>query len=139
MHPADRDGYRSAVGDALRARDCFSVDFRIVLADGRTKHLHKIGHPILDEAGDVVEWVGTLVDITERKTAEEERDRVRRLENEREAAIVNERTRLAGEIHDTLAQGLAMIVMQLADAEAKLGPEWSRAEKPLAMVRELAV
>jgi signal transduction histidine kinase len=139
MHPADRDGYCSAVGDALRARNGFAVDFRIVLANGTTKHLHKIGHPILDEAGGIVEWVGTLVDVTERKSAEEEREQVRRLENEREAAIASERTRLAGEIHDTLAQALAMIVMQLADAEAKLGSAWSRAEKPLSMVRELAV
>jgi len=139
MHPEDRDGYSAAVDEALRARNNFSVDFRIVLANGTTKHLHKIGHPILDEAGGVVEWVGTLVDVTERKAAEEERERVRRLEDEREAAIVAERTRLAGEIHDTLAQALAMIVMQLADAEAKLGSEWSRAEKPLSMVRELAV
>jgi PAS domain S-box-containing protein len=139
MHPADRERYCSAVGDALRARSGFVVDFRIGLANGATKHLHKIGHPILDEAAGVVEWVGTLVDVTERKTAEEERERVRRLENEREAAIASERTRLAGEIHDTLAQALAMIVMQLADAEAKLGPEWSRAEKPLSLVRDLAV
>jgi PAS domain S-box-containing protein len=78
-------------------------------------------------------------DITERKRAEQEREHIRRLEHEREAAIVSERARLAGEIHDTLAQGLAMIVMQLADAEAKLGPLWSRAEKPLNTVRELAV
>jgi signal transduction histidine kinase len=42
-------------------------------------------------------------------------------------------------MHDTLAQGLAMIVMQLADAEAKLGSAWAQAEKPLGMVRELAV
>jgi len=139
IHPADRDGFQSAVGEALRSGSDFLVDFRIVLADGTTKYLQKVGHPILDDAGDVVELVGTLVDVTERKTAEEERDRVRRLENEREAAIVSERTRLAGEIHDTLAQGLAMIVMQLADAEAKLGPEWARAEKPLSLVRDLAV
>jgi PAS domain S-box-containing protein len=78
-------------------------------------------------------------DITERKRAEEERERARRLELEQQSAIAAERTRLAGEIHDTLAQGLAMIVMQLADAEAKLGPAWARAEKPLGLVRELAV
>jgi len=78
-------------------------------------------------------------DITERKRAEEERERARRLEQEQQSAIAAERTRLAGEIHDTLAQGLAMIVMQLADAEAKLGPAWARAEKPLGIVRELAV
>jgi PAS domain S-box-containing protein len=78
-------------------------------------------------------------DITERKRAEEEHERARRLEQEQQSAIAAERTRLAGEIHDTLAQGLAMIVMQLADAEAKLGPSWARAEKPLGLVRELAV
>jgi PAS domain S-box-containing protein len=78
-------------------------------------------------------------DITERKRAEEERERMRILEAERESAIANERNRLAGEIHDTLAQGLATIVMQLADAEARLGPSWLQAEKPLNAVRELAV
>ncbi|HTY06873.1 MAG TPA: PAS domain S-box protein [Gemmatimonadales bacterium] len=78
-------------------------------------------------------------DITERKRVEAERERVRQLEEERESAIAAERSRLAGEIHDTLAQGLAMIVMQLADAETKLGAAWALAEKPLSMVRELAV
>jgi PAS domain S-box-containing protein len=92
------------------------------------------------------EIVAFVLDLTARKRAEEALKRTetylaeaQRLEHEREAAIVSERTRLAGEIHDTLAQALAMIVMQLADAEAKLGSEWSRAEKPLSMVRELAV
>lgn len=92
------------------------------------------------------EIVAFVLDLTARKRAEAALKRsetylaeAHRLESEREAAIASERTRLAGEIHDTLAQALAMIVMQLADAEAKLGPEWSRAEKPLSMVRELAV
>jgi PAS domain S-box-containing protein len=89
---------------------------------------------VIDESrGNIVAFV---IDLTARKQAEVA---LKRSENEREAAIASERTRLAGEIHDTLAQALAMIVMQLADAEAKLGPEWSRAEKPLSMVRELAV
>jgi PAS domain S-box-containing protein len=78
-------------------------------------------------------------DITEHKRAEEERERTRRLEQEQQSAIAAERARLAGEIHDTLAQGLAMTVMQLADAEAKLGPAWALAAKPLGLVRELAV
>jgi PAS domain S-box-containing protein len=139
VHPDDREEYSRVAGDAVRARRDFAVEFRIVLPNGSIKHLQNIGHPVFDAAGELAEWVGTIVDITERKNAEEERIRVRRLESERETAIANERSRLAGEIHDTLAQGLAMIVMQLADAEAKLGPAWSRAEKPLSMVRELAV
>lgn len=58
---------------------------------------------------------------------------------EKSPPLLRCRSRLAGDIHDTLAQGLAMIVMQLADAEAKLGPAWAQAEKPLGLVRELAV
>ncbi|GAA3520879.1 sensor histidine kinase [Actinocatenispora rupis] len=46
----------------------------------------------------------------------------------REAGVVEERQRLAGEIHDTLAQGLAGIVTQLEAAEHSSGQpgEWSR-------------
>src|SRR5208337_1827413 len=42
-----------------------------VLPDGTVKHLHGIGHPVLNANGEVVEVVGTTADITERKRAEE--------------------------------------------------------------------
>ena len=58
---------------------------------------------------------------------------------ERSAAVADERRALAREVHDTIAQGLALIVMQLADAEAKLGPAWADAGKSLDIVRDLAV
>jgi PAS domain S-box-containing protein len=83
--------------------------------------------------------LGLARDITDRKRAEQQRERMLVLESERESAVANERNRLAGEIHDTLAQGLATIVMQLADAEARLGAMWLYAEKPLNTVRELAI
>ena len=46
-------------------------DYRIVLADGTVKHILDIGHPVFNVAGDIVEFVGTTVDVTERKRAEE--------------------------------------------------------------------
>ena len=114
--------------------------------DFETTHRRKDGTTFPVEVRTCPFWEGDqrfalslARDITERRRAEEERDRMRQMELEHESAIAAERARLAGEIHDTLAQGLAMIVMQLADAEAKLGGEWSRAEKPLNTVRELAV
>jgi signal transduction histidine kinase len=55
------------------------------------------------------------------------------------AAIAEERNRLARDIHDTLAQALALIVMQLQRAESKLGPAWACAREPLETVRQLAV
>jgi formate hydrogenlyase transcriptional activator len=47
------------------------VEYRIVLPDGAIKHVHTVGHPVLNDAGDVVEFFGTTMDITERKNAEE--------------------------------------------------------------------
>jgi len=47
----------------------FQVDYRIVLPDGTIKHLHTIGHPILNESGDLAEFVGTAMDVTASKAA----------------------------------------------------------------------
>jgi len=42
-----------------------------VLPDGTIKHLHSIAHPVMDDSGEIAEVVGTVVDVTERKRAEE--------------------------------------------------------------------
>jgi signal transduction histidine kinase len=59
-------------------------------------------------------------------------------ESVKSAAIAEERNRLARDIHDTLAQALALIVMQLQRAESKLGTAWESARAPLETVRQLA-
>jgi len=137
-HPDDVELLKNALERAALGESHFDWQHRLLMPDGSTRHLHDLAHCVTDEAGNA-EVVGAIMDVTEQKTAEEERERARRLESERETAVTAERARLAGEIHDSLAQALAMIVMQLADAEAKLGSAWSQADKPLSIVRELAV
>jgi signal transduction histidine kinase len=60
-------------------------------------------------------------------------------DEDRTAAVAEERNRMAREIHDTLAQSLALIVMQLQRAESKLGSAWESAREPLENVRQMAV
>jgi signal transduction histidine kinase len=60
-------------------------------------------------------------------------------ESVKATAVAEERNRLARDIHDTLAQALALIVMQLQRAESRLGPAWASAREPLETVRQLAV
>src|SRR6201993_1848355 len=71
MHPEDRDRFIERIDKAYREKADFAQDFRIVLTDGTVKHIHGIGHPVLDETGNIIEYVGTDVDVTERKRAEE--------------------------------------------------------------------
>jgi PAS domain S-box-containing protein len=71
IHPEDWDSVRGDFEKLLREKVDTSSEFRIVLPSGTVKHVQTIRHPVLNEAGDVVEVVGTTIDITERKCAEE--------------------------------------------------------------------
>jgi PAS domain S-box-containing protein len=69
MHPNDRPEVEQAYAAALLRKTDFEADFRIVLPDGTIKNIRSIGHPILDERGDVVEFVGASIDVTEHHRA----------------------------------------------------------------------
>ena len=53
------------------ARRDYSSEFRIVLPDGTVKHLEAINHHLFSADGELVQVVGTNVDVTERKRAEQ--------------------------------------------------------------------
>src|ERR1700691_2227110 len=71
IHPEDRDRTRENRQKQFRERRELVDDYRVVLPDGAVRDLHMIGHPILDENGQLVEYVGTTMDITDRKRAQE--------------------------------------------------------------------
>jgi len=100
IHPEDRDREIEYAERAARAGTDFAQEFRIVLPDGTVKHLHAVGHPVFSEGGEVIEVVGTHVDVTERKRIEEERERLRQLEAD--LAHMNRMTML-GELASSLA------------------------------------
>jgi PAS domain S-box-containing protein len=69
IHPEDRPFVEDAIAWAIREKTDYDVEHRAVLLDGSLKYLQALGHPVLNEAGDVVEYVGTVADITEHKRA----------------------------------------------------------------------
>jgi PAS domain S-box-containing protein len=71
VHPEDRNRFNEQVDKALHAKADLVQDYRIMLPDGTVKHIHAIGHMVLDESGNIIEGVGTDMDVTERKQAEE--------------------------------------------------------------------
>jgi PAS domain S-box-containing protein len=72
IHPEDRPRFESEVNAAVAERRNGELDYRIVLPDASVKYVHAIGKPIFDKSGDILEFVGTTLDITERKRAEQE-------------------------------------------------------------------
>ncbi len=103
IHPEDRDKVLGYVEKAFQERREYVGEFRIVLPDGTVRHIHVVGHPVFNASGEPVEFVGTHVDVTERKRAEQERERLRQLEAD--LAHVN-RVSMLGELSASLAHEL---------------------------------
>ena len=78
LHPEDRFVVDACIQGALRDRQPFECEHRIVRPTGEIRHLHVRGRVVLDAQGEVIRIVGTSQDITPRKVAEE-----RSLRNER--------------------------------------------------------
>jgi C4-dicarboxylate-specific signal transduction histidine kinase len=72
-HPQEQDRIRQTLDRAAHEKSGLDFERRLLLPDGRTKNIHVVGHPVFDESGDFVEHVGTVMDVTERRRAEEER------------------------------------------------------------------
>jgi hypothetical protein len=100
IHPEDRAPAMQGFENPSRSAIDFDAYFRIVHPDGTTKYVYGTGHPIFNSSGDLVEFFGTVMDITERKRAEEERERLRQAQAD--LARVNRVTTM-GELTASLA------------------------------------
>jgi PAS domain S-box-containing protein len=79
-HPDDRMRLRQIIDRASSQRSDFDAEHRVLMADGSVKHVRAVAHPSTSEDPENFEFVGAVMDITERKRAEEERERLRQLE-----------------------------------------------------------
>jgi PAS domain S-box-containing protein len=99
-HPDDWGKVYEEALQAWRQKRDYGSEFRIVLPDGTVKYLDATSHPVFSVDGELVEVVGTHVDITERKRAEAEHERLRQLESD--LAHMN-RVGMMGELAASLA------------------------------------
>jgi PAS domain S-box-containing protein len=70
IHPGDRRLYVEMAAKAASENADWDFDYRIVIPDGSIKHIHAVAHPVLNGSGDLVEYIGTIMDVTERRMAE---------------------------------------------------------------------
>jgi PAS domain S-box-containing protein len=141
IHPEDRERVRLASDTTFRTKVNHDVEFRIGKPDGTVKHIHSIGQPVLGPSGQLVQVLGTMVDVTERKRAEEARDRLRQLEAD--LAHIS-RVSTMGELTASLAHEIKQpIGAAVTNAEAcvrlidRHEPDWAEArEAALEMIKD---
>jgi PAS domain S-box-containing protein len=126
IHPEDRARLLETFQRASRAGSDVDVHYRIVLPDGTTKYVEAVGHPIHSASGETGEFVGFLMDVTERRRAEEERERLRQAQAD--LAYIN-RISTMGELAASLAHEIRQpISAALTDAKTCL--RWLSRDQP---------
>ena len=113
-HPNDREFAAQTITAAFREQRSYELRVRIVRPDGAIRYVHCLGRPVFNEAGELVEYIGILMDVTARKRVARKLRRGReQAAQARFAAMLDERTRIARELHDTLLQGFTGVGLNL--------------------------
>jgi PAS domain S-box-containing protein len=118
IHPGDQLAENRAFDTAIQERSPYECEFRIVRPDGTITYVISRGHPILSDTGELTEYVGTIMDITERKEAEAARLELRR---RLVGAQEEERRRIAREMHDQFGQQLSALALKLSALKREPG------------------
>ncbi|MEG4249243.1 PAS domain S-box protein [Microcoleus sp. AT3-A2] len=70
IHPDDRERTVQVWMEAVQTRSLFEMEYRMCGTDGNYRYFQARGVPLLDEDGSIREWVGTCIDIQDRKQTE---------------------------------------------------------------------
>jgi PAS domain S-box-containing protein len=128
VHPEDRARVKEQARMESTEKDwaVSEIEFRAVLSDGTVKHLHAISYRVTDDSGETAEVIGTIVDVTQRKRAEAERERLRQLE----AGLAHtNRVSMMGEFAASLAHDIKQpITAAVTDARTSL--RWLQRNPP---------
>jgi len=113
VHPHDLSAVKDAIDRVTHSKKDWDLDYRLLMPDGRVKHVHVVAHAAKHAAG--VEFIGAVMDVTATRRAQRAARRAReRMLEARFTAALEERTRLGREIHDTLLQGFTGVALQIA-------------------------
>jgi PAS domain S-box-containing protein len=110
VHPEDVPQCFRTYNDSFDRRESFRMQYRLRRYDGEYRWVLDTGKPRFTEKGQFAGYIGSCIDVTDRKVAEETlADLERRLLDAQE----QERSRIARELHDDINQRLAILGWEL--------------------------
>jgi signal transduction histidine kinase/CheY-like chemotaxis protein len=125
-HPDDRTRHHQIIDRAAREGYEYIAEYRLLMADGSVKYVQAVAHRLTGDDPEGLVFVGAITDVTERKRAEGERERLRQLEAD--LAYMN-RVSMMGELAASLAHEIRQpIAAATIDANACM--RWLRRDPP---------
>ena len=110
VHADDRAGVKLRYSNAVRSMERFDAEYRVRTANGEYRWIQDFAVPRIGRDGEYCGYIGSAVDRTERKRVE---SALHQLSGRLLELQDDERRRIARELHDTTAQRLAVVSMNL--------------------------
>ncbi|HYL62616.1 MAG TPA: PAS domain S-box protein [Candidatus Methylomirabilis sp.] len=126
LHPEDRFLFAKLLERIVRDPCDSEGDYRIVMRDGIIRYVHCVARPVFDASGHLLEFVGTAMDVSERKKTEQE---LRRLSGQLLRLHDEERRGIARDLHDSTGQGLVALETTLSQVQAHVSSSNRTARK----------
>jgi PAS domain S-box-containing protein len=147
VHPDDLAMAAAAMNRAIEEEREYRAEYRIIRPDGATRWVEGRGKPIYDEHGQCLKVNGLIVDITERKEAEQAlreseealRKSYARIEDLARRLIVaqeEERRHIARELHDDLNQQVAALAIGISRLKRQLPTDARTVQDLIAKLRD---
>ena len=128
VHPEDVEQCLSTYVESFVARQSFSMEFRLRRPNGAFGWVFDTGVPRYTPAGEFTGFIGSCMDITDRRSAEQS---LLDLSGRLISAQEDERARIARELHDDFSQRLALLAMQLGQVSESIPSSNKAADKKL--------
>ena len=132
IHPEDREKFNASVASLTPEDPIAHTSYRALRSDGSVVWLEKIGRAYFGNQGKMVRMLGIVADITERKMAEDALSSIsRKLIDVQE----KERTRIARELHDHIAQRFVLLAVELEQIKQDLPASLAEAGQRIEQLR----
>ena len=133
VHPDDLDSVLSAKAAALAKRVSFSKEFRLRRHDGVYRWMFDVASPRVNGDGSFAGFIGSAIDITDQKLAQ---DALENVSGKLIEAQEKERSRIARDLHDDICQRLALLSMELEEANRTVNGSSEAATRRLEEIQQ---
>jgi len=133
VHPDDRRNVQDVVSQSLKDRQSFSHEYRLRRSDGIYRWMLDVASPRLSGDGSFAGFIGSAIDVTDQKMAQHDLEKV---SGQLIEAQEKERSRIARDLHDDICQRLALLSMELDQANRSVNESPDAAKLRLKEIRQ---
>ncbi len=133
VHPDDRERVLEFLREALKIKEPFSLEYRLLRSDGVYRWIFDVASPRINGDGSFGGFIGSAIDTTDQKLAQQA---LAKISGQLIEAQEKERSRIARDLHDDICQRLALLSMEIERANRTTGSSFSATKQNLEDIRK---